>query len=142
MGAVLEFSSKLEVMTCGNCGIQFAVPEAWIVRRRNGTDGGDRSYHCPVGHSWTYSGETEAQKLKRQLEEKERSLKWTEERLESARKDRDHHQARANALKGVVTKVKQRVGQGSCPCCKRHFQDLRRHMTSKHPEHAKSEAES
>lgn len=141
MSVVLEIPARMETQVCGQCGMHFSVPEAWISRRRNGTEGDARDYYCPAGHCRTYTGETEAQRLKRELEAKERSLKWAEERVERLIKDRDHHQARANALKGVVTKVKRRVGHGSCPCCNRHFQNLRRHMTSKHPDYAESEAE-
>jgi hypothetical protein len=30
-----------------------------------------------------------------------------------------------------------RIGNGVCPCCNRSFTNLRRHMTTKHPEYPK-----
>lgn len=138
MGAVLEFATRLETLTCGECGIQFAVPEAWIVRKRRGEEP-DRGFHCPAGHSRTFTGETEAERLQRELDAQKRTTKWTEERLESVRKERDHQEQRARALRGVVTKVKKRVGHGVCPCCNRTFQQLASHMKKKHPEYANGE---
>lgn len=41
-------------------------------------------------------------------------------------------EARAVAEK-KLDRAKQRVGAGSCPCCKRHFKALSRHMACKHP---------
>jgi hypothetical protein len=40
-----------------------------------------------------------------------------------------------------VTKIKNRVGHGVCPCCTRSFQNLARHMASEHPTFAAEAAE-
>lgn len=38
---------------------------------------------------------------------------------------------------GIKFEQIDRVGKGVCPCCKRSFTNLRRHMTTKHPDVAK-----
>ena len=49
------------------------------------------------------------------------------DRLEGARRSRA-------ALKGQVTKIKRRVSKGICPCCRRNFANLKRHMEGQHPD--------
>jgi len=46
---------------------------------------------------------------------------------------------RLSAQKGVTTRIKNRVANGVCPCCKRSFTDLRRHMETKHPKYAETD---
>lgn len=38
-----------------------------------------------------------------------------------------------SAARGQVTRIKNRVGNGVCPCCNRSFGNLHRHMQTKHP---------
>lgn len=52
--------------------------------------------------------------------------------LERARQN----ERRLAATKGVVTRIKNRVGKGVCPCCKRTFPNLGAHMSEKHPDWA------
>lgn len=117
---------------CGECGVVWAMPEKFIELRRE--DGA--TWYCPNGHHWVYSGETEEKKLRRELEA-------TKDRLAHARAARDQANAETQearhslrTTKGVVTKLKKRVSAGVCPApgCQRHFQDLERHIASKHPE--------
>jgi hypothetical protein len=37
------------------------------------------------------------------------------------------------ATKGHLTRTKKRAASGVCPCCRRSFKQLRRHMQNKHP---------
>lgn len=43
--------------------------------------------------------------------------------------------------KGVVTRTRNRIANGVCPCCDRSFTNLQRHMASKHPDYAHAPAE-
>lgn len=119
-----------EFRMCGNCGVVWGIPEKFMELRR--IDG--KIHFCPNGHEWHYGGETEAQKLRRELE-------TTRDRLSAERAAKDQARAHAADLKaslrttkGVVTKMKKRVASGVCPVadCNRHFVDLERHMASKH----------
>lgn len=115
---------ELTVMTCGHCGIKFAIPEAMRdeCERHQG-----RNWFCPNGHSRVYR-ETDDVKLKK---ERERSARLVAER--------DQLQASLSATKGVVTRQSRqlkRIKAGVCPCCNRTFQNLARHLKTKHPEYA------
>lgn len=125
MGVVnipLEGLRDFEFHTCGTCGVVWGMPETFLDARRQ--DG--EWWYCPNGHKWHWSGETVEVRLRRQLEH-------TKDSLASARAARDQAQASLRATKGVVTKMRKRVGNGVCPCCKRTFKDLARHMESQHP---------
>ena len=110
---------------CYKCGAAFAVPtevdEEWHAR--------GQSFYCPNGHSqhYTMSLEKKLQQARDQLTRERAYHDQTRADLESKK-----HQLRAT--KGVVTKIKRRVGKGVCPCCNRTFPNLTKHMDTKHPD--------
>lgn len=61
---------KIEEHACARegCGVAFWITENFGDRRR----ADHRSFHCPNGHSQSYKGETDAQKLVREHSEKAR----------------------------------------------------------------------
>jgi hypothetical protein len=119
MGEVAKYiSTALEALTCGECGIPFAVPDFWLQGRRDGVEGENRFY-CPNGHSRVFR-ENALERTKRKLEVAERQRQWAEERATKAE--------RAHA------RLQKRVANGVCPACQRSFQNLKRHMASKHPQ--------
>lgn len=112
---------------CGDCGVLWAMTDGFLDQRRND----HRTWYCPNGHSWHYPGESDLEKAKRQAKEARDSLARERARL-------DQVQASLRATKGVVTKQRtklERVAKGVCPCCNRSFRDLKRHMTTKHPDY-------
>ncbi len=123
---VREYAGRLTVVRCW-CGIQHAIPESLHNEQIRKKDiGGELSVYCPVGHTYIAAGETEADKLRKQLTAKQA-------RLERIQADRDRQKNKLTATKGVVTRLKKRVGNGVCPCCNRHFANLYRHMNGQHP---------
>jgi NMD protein affecting ribosome stability and mRNA decay len=116
----------LETVPCCACGITFAVPKAWLTARRHTQDAG-REFFCPNGHSLSFK-ETELDRVRREVEA-QRRLRGVAEA--------DAHQARLSAakLRDELSRLRQRVGGGACPCCKRSFVALRRHMKKKHPDY-------
>lgn len=138
----LKVVTELEVVECANCHMVFGVPAMTLTRRRK--DG--KGFYCPNGHSNVYS-KSETDKLKDELEEtkrrlaREQSLRDQDQaRAHTARREADHQARRAAAARGQVTKIKNRVGAGVCPCCNRQFQNLARHMAGQHPDWAATES--
>lgn len=122
-------SLLLKTETCACCGVVFAMPAILMEKLR---ESGARFY-CPSGHYLTY-GPSEADKLRAELEAKKREL--TASRCETiAANDRRAaaERMRDTALKDL-TRHKRRTKAGVCPCCKRSFQALARHIAAKHPE--------
>jgi len=121
--AAIQIQVQLESRTCGTCGLPFAAPDYfWRQRKRDG-----ESYTCPNGHSWHFS-ETEAMELQKQLDAEK-------QRVEAYKRQMEFEKNQHNATKGLLTKARKkiaRVENGVCPECKRSFQNLRRHMETKH----------
>ena len=130
MGATvyqIRTATSEESCSCYSCGVEFSSPV--ISKRRN--DG--RAFWCPNGHQQSYS-ETEASKLKKQLdaerlkrEQAEREKEWAQAEARTAR-------TQETKAKNKLKKVETRVNAGTCPHCNRTFSQLARHMHSKHPE--------
>lgn len=118
----------LESETCCICGIAFAMASDFRRQRREKHDG----FYCPAGHQQYYTGATEAERLKAQLEAQKRDTEWQ-------RSQRERAERQLSAARGRITKIKNRVGHGVCPCCNRSFENLARHMAGKHPEFIEQE---
>lgn len=114
----------LEKCTCVSCGITFAIPETLkdSLRRNSGL------YSCPNGHQQGWR-ESEAQKLTKQLEQKERELRIS--KCETL--NEQNRRIAAEAEKEVVERKLRRSNRGICTCCNRSFQNLAAHMKMKHP---------
>lgn len=132
-----------EELTCGSCGIAFAVDSS--VRQRWLRDG--EWFYCPNGHHIRYQ-ENEVQKLQRQLEKerlaKEKAQRETEFARNNAaaeRKAREQTERRLSARKGINTRLRNRIKHGVCPCCHRTFKQLAAHMRIKHPQFNKDDGE-
>lgn len=116
----MTYTGELTVYSCW-CGIQFAVP--WQLHDRYRWREVTHLW-CPLGHSMIPKGQTPDQKI---------------ENLENAltREQSRHDQTLASlrATKGVVTRTKRRIAHGVCPCCKRTFANVARHMAGQHPDY-------
>jgi hypothetical protein len=115
----------LERVSCCVCGAAYAVEQGYhaqLLKVRG------RETYCPNGHKWHYTGLSEAEQLKRQLE----MVRGVRDAQRSRAERAERSQA---ALRGVVTRTKRRIAAGRCPCCQVKFADLGAHMTKTHPEY-------
>lgn len=119
----VDVTTQLVTEECCSCGVVFAMPAQ--LREEMLRTG--HYFYCPVGHSQHYTESTE--KKLRRAEERLR-----EERAYSSTliKQRDGALRRVSVHKGVVTRMKNRVHAGVCIECHRHFENLERHMKTKH----------
>jgi len=122
MGAVLQFTQRVETICCCVCGVQFGMPESLMGKRRD--DG--QSFWCPNGHPQSFT-DSRVDRLEKQLKCERERRERTKQALDKACRSRD-------AYKGKYNHVKSHAGRGVCPCCRRSFTDLRRHMKTKHPD--------
>lgn len=126
MGALLAFQQTQAVVNCYNCGITFSVPQDFQLSRRDD----HKNFYCPNGHEQAYLGKSEAEKLREQLAMRDRQLAAESERAATNFRLREKAEAEAR-------KLKKRISGGACPCCKRSFVALAKHIKTKHPEFAK-----
>jgi len=116
------------------CGLPFALP----TRLKNTCLETGDSFHCPLGHKNTYK-ESRADKYRREAEKLKQRLAHKDDIITRERRDREHAERSAAGLRGHITKLRKRASAGVCPCCNRQFQDLYRHIKTKHPEFSNSE---
>lgn len=134
--STLLLTTTFTQVTCYKCHILFAVPDRFNNDRRRDHEG----FWCPAGHVQYYSGKSSEDKLrdelareKHRLEQKEAAERRLLERLASERQAHQGTVRRLNATRGVVTRHKNKISAGRCPCCSASFKDLQRHMQNRHP---------
>lgn len=116
-------------IACSRCKEKFALNgETFGTLKRN-----THTFHCPWGHPQHFPlGKTAAEKLQEQLDSERRARQWAEQDRAFWQDQARSETKRASAMKGQVTKLKKRAAAGVCPCCNRTFQNLARHMNTKH----------
>lgn len=131
MPETLTYSTTLSMLTCGECAIPFAIPvDLHKDMKKTG-----RRFWCPNGHGISY-GESENDRLKARLESAQRGLAYMTTSRDAALDQAQTAELRRRAAKGQLTKIRNRVGNGVCPCCNRSFANLARHMAGQHPGYA------
>ncbi len=124
-----------EAHQCGVCGVKWAMEHDFMEERREDGEG----WRCPNGHSFVFNGgESRAEQLERQLRQERERAEAARRRLQATRDLLAHEERSHAATRGHVTRKRrelERTKAGVCPVdgCRRHFSDLERHMSSKHP---------
>lgn len=116
--------------TCYRCKQPFGLPaDVLSVLKRS-----HQTFYCPWGHAQYYlEGDSEETILRLERDRLKQEAARLHEQIRESREWAQREQRRAVALKGVATRLKNRAAKGVCPCCNRSFENLRRHMTTKHP---------
>jgi hypothetical protein len=122
-------SLTLVEITCCDCSTHFAMDE-YLDQRLRSTGG---TFYCPNGHGQVYT-ESEVQRLQKQLNSTKKQLTWAEETATRARLEAETVKREKAAIKGQLTKTRNRIANGVCPCCHRTFKQLAAHMNNKHPD--------
>lgn len=120
-------------ITCSSCGVVFAVAASYENERRQDR----KTFWCPNGHALRFNGRTkdeEIRELKQTIERRERALNDVREQRDRASRSAQGYKIAASRARGERDRIKTRVAAGVCPCCNRTFQQLARHMASKHPD--------
>lgn len=116
----------LEVINCWVCGCTFAMSSAL---KENMRSRGETLY-CPKGCKL---GLGEPQ-WKKEMDRLKQSEDYYRQRSIENRELANRTERRLKATRGVVTRIKNRVGNGVCPCCNRTFTNLQQHMHNQHPD--------
>lgn len=115
-------NESFDMMTCGVCGVRHLMPTT--KRETCAKEGPSRSWFCPNGHERVYR-ESEADKVRRELNNARQQIARAEDEAREAT-------ARATKAENAKKRLEKRINAGLCPCCNRSFQNLARHMASKH----------
>ncbi len=137
MGTVFTEVATFATEACCVCGVKFAIPQEMQNRLRLTHD----FFYCPNGHSQHYTGETEAERLKKQLAQEQHRREQIETARTDLMKQRDGLERRLRSQRGTSTRIRNRIKHGVCPCCNRTFEQLARHMATQHPDFKPVDAE-
>ena len=120
------------IETCCNCGTTFAFTKGFYDQRQQ--DG--KGFYCPNGHNQYYTN-NQAKKL----EDAQKALDRAESNAKYYREEAEAKARSLSATRGQITKIKNRIAKGVCPCCNRSFEDLHNHMETKHPNYVEKQKE-
>lgn len=123
----VNFKTEIQFFTytC-SCGGLYAITEEF----RAACQQSGRGWHCPYCRGLTsYSGTTEADRLRA-------DLKAERDRKEKALARENEERQRADKAERALKLHKTKAKNGTCPCRKRTFSQLQRHMANKHPDYA------
>lgn len=137
MGAVTQvIFATVEKHTCcqKDCGIIYGLEQGFANYRRQDK----RTFYCPNGHPQFFPGKTESDLLKEELARQKQRTTWAEANASDAWDKVEKEKHKSRALKGVLTKTKNRISNGVCPCCNRTFTNLLSHMHTQHPDYKTS----
>lgn len=115
---------EFDLITCYKCGVGFAIPHYLNVKLKENSE----SFFCPNGHSQAYTVSMVAQ-LQKELAAANQATALEKRQKEQA-------EVRAWKLELKSRKLAKRISAGVCPCCNRQFQDMKRHMETKHKDYA------
>lgn len=125
---------------CWKCGCEVWLPDNLYAAARHGA--GTISFFCAYGHNAVFAeGETETDKLRRERDRLAQRIAEKDDEIKRQRELREGTERQLSATRGVVTRIKNRVGHGVCPCCNRTFGNLAGHMMTQHPDYAAEAAE-
>lgn len=113
---------------CCNCQIVFGMLQSHQAIRLDD----HKAFWCPNGHEQYYIGEREVDKLRKILETERANAKWFQARRDELEKKNRAARSMITRVSNEKSRLEERIKNGVCPCCKRSFQNLKRHMASKH----------
>jgi hypothetical protein len=132
MSTTITEQVTLETTTCWKCGITHAVPSHFLKSRQQDK----QTFYCPNGHGGAFT-ESESERLRKQLEAAQREASAAKTREQSEREQRWAAEADRDKAIRANSRLKKRAAAGVCPCCNRTFENLQRHMHTKHPDFSK-----
>jgi len=121
MGAFSD-SIWFETHTCGGCGVTFGMPKELYTKRLKDR----KNFYCPNGCCRHFIGRSKEDELKAQL-------RVTQKQLDRAWQERQETAEKLGRVARSYGKVRERIKNGTCPCCNRNFPKLAAHMRTKHP---------
>lgn len=125
-----QWTEQIVTEVCVNCGMPFAMASTFRSERL--ADG--REFYCPAGHKQWFTRRKDAEEQLRQ--ERDRARRDRDNARGRARHLEDQYAAERRskaAIKGHLTRLRNRIAQGVCPECDVQFEDVRAHIEAQHP---------
>lgn len=126
----------MKIETCYTCRMEFGMTDSFFDSMNRLKEKG--MFYCPAGHGQHYvTGESALDKMRRERDRAIQEQARLHERIREETERKEALQRKNIATRGVVTRIKNRISNGVCPCCNRTFINLHNHMKTKHPDYKK-----
>lgn len=134
-----EMSVQIVAVWCPSCGVPYGLAKSYRDRRRDDHQG----WKCPNGCAVHFpAGTSDLEKKAAKLEAELEAARSLAQREANRRVQAEHQvvvsDRRRAAAKGQLTKTKNRIANGVCPCCNRTFVNLGKHMAGQHPDYTEA----
>lgn len=128
----IQMTTILKVLSTACCGNVFAMNEGHYRARQDDK----RDFFCPACGSRQVFRRSDAElEADRQYQERRKvEDQLTRERAahDQTKCERSTLTRKLHATRGVVTRTKNRIRNGICPCCNEYFANLHAHMAQAH----------
>jgi hypothetical protein len=115
---------------CCKCGSQMWLPEPLYTSARHSEA---ILFYCPFGHPQHYpQGDSQTAILRRERDRLAQNLAQRDDHIRQLSRDLSNVTQQRETLKRAAARTKKRIGNGVCPECNRSFENLQRHMHTKH----------
>lgn len=120
----------IETIICCVCGVAFGLPSTLAMERRSNK----QSVYCPNGHDLALmvASDSAEAKLKKELEREKQRREMAEREAKYEAERANKAEAKTDRVKAERKRILKRIANGVCPHCNRSFEDLHRHMNTKH----------
>lgn len=135
MTATITFTGQLTVRTCPNCAGTFAIDQGYVNEAYRVGEF-KLMWACPYCKQTRGYGESEVERKQKEIARLQTDMERKEAALRSAYNLETTLRKSRSACRGHYHRVTRRIKAGVCPCCTRTFQNLARHMHTKHPDMA------
>jgi hypothetical protein len=115
---------------CCSCSSQIWLPEALYVAAKHSEK---ITFYCPYGHPQIFpQGDTMLTLVRRERDRLAQQMAMREDHIRQLSRDLSNVTQQRETLKRAAARTKKRIGNGVCPECNRTFENLQRHMHTKH----------
>jgi len=125
MSITFNETVTLVKIECGNCGGVFAISNTFLEAKKRESGG----WHCPYCDAHRGYWESNADRLRKELDKAQSYLRAAKCEILC------EHNWRIEAERKL-----KRTKNGVCPCCNRTFQNLQRHMQTKHKDFSEQQS--
>lgn len=134
-----EVLITFEVCECTVCGVSYGM----TVNYRNSRRRDHKTWYCPNGDSQYFPGESEIEKAERLRKAATARAEALRDQLNASERSKADLERSRAALKGHLTRARNRIANGVCPVagCHRHFDNVQAHMTTEHPTYRIADSE-
>ena len=123
-------TTTLTTLECCQCGMPVGLVKTWVEHAR-AIGGFEQKFYCPYCKNQQGWG---ASKNKKELKRLKKQVADYKAQRDHALTESQHFRKSRDGMKGALVRQKNRIKNGVCPCCNRHFANLERHMKSQHPD--------